>query len=40
MFVKVVEIYKLNAKDSEINAATLCLDYVSKDLLGTNMNYK
>ena len=31
MFVNGVEIYIFKAKDSEINAALLCLDHVSKD---------
>ena len=37
MLVKGVEIYKFKAKDSEINAAVLCLDNASKDFLGNNM---
>ena len=32
-----VEIYKFKGKDSEINAALLCLDNVSKTLLVGNM---
>ena len=32
IFVNGVEIYKLKAKSSEINAATLCLGNVSEDL--------
>ena len=37
IFVNNVKICKLKAKDSEINAAPLCLDYVSKAFLVANM---
>ena len=32
-----IEIYKFKSKNSEINAAPLCLDNVSKDILADNM---
>ena len=37
IFVNAVEIYKFKAKDSEINAAPLCLGGVSKDFSADNM---
>ena len=37
IFVNVVEIHKFKAKDSEINAAQLCLLNVSKDFSVDNM---
>ena len=37
LFVNVVEIYKFKAKDSEINAAPLCLGNFSKDFTTDNM---
>ena len=37
LFVNGVEIFKFKAKDSEINAATLCSDNVSKDSSVDNM---
>ena len=37
LFVNIVKIYKLKAKDSEIHAAPLCLDKFSKDFSTVNM---
>ena len=37
IFVNGVEIHKFQIKDSEINAATLCLDYISKNVLVDKM---
>ena len=37
LFVNGVEMYKFNAKDSEINEAQLCLGNVSKDFSADNM---
>ena len=37
LFVNGVEIYKLKGKDSEINAAPLCLDNFLKDFSADNM---
>ena len=37
LFVNSVELYKFKAKDSEINAAPLCLGNVSKDFWTDNM---
>ena len=37
IFVNGVDIHKLKAKDSEINAPPLCLGNVSKDFLVDNM---
>ena len=37
IFVNGVEIYKFKAKDSQINAAPLRLDNVSKDISDDNM---
>ena len=37
IFVNGVRIYKSKAKDSEINAAPICLDNVSKDFSADNM---
>ena len=38
MFVNGVEVYNFKAKDSEINAASLCLGNVSKILNYTDMS--
>ena len=40
MFVNGSEIYKLEAKDSEIVATPLCLGNISKDWSTDNMNKK
>ena len=37
LFVNCVKIYKIKAKDSEINASSFCLDNVSKDISVFNM---
>ena len=37
LFVNCVKIYKIKAKDPEINASSFCLDNVSKDISVFNM---